>query len=766
MRSLPLPLLCAVALVSGCSRFEPDFTVQPGVETATVIDGEPNTAYTLLDSQGVEMLTVISDELGQAHFAYVPEEHVTVQSGAGTEFPFADGAVLQGGEIFEIVSFEREETSGLFQVLAVDEVPDPALYEGQTLTGIPWSPIDGPRGEPAEGLNYLTMRDGVTLSAMVRFPDPLLYGDGPWPTVVEYSGYSPSRPDRADTGSTIANALGYATVSVNMRGSGCSGGVFDVFNRAQHADGYDIIETVARQDWVLNHRVGMVGLSYPGISQLYVASTNPPSLAAIVPKSVIADAWQMQWPGGIYNVGFTEQWVEERERQAGTGQSWVADRIEGGDTTCEDNVRLASQNFNFEVFFRQLEFRPDNADDRDLRQLSEQIQAAVFLAGQWQDEQTGAQFASLIDRFDSARATRVFLSNGRHPDGYAPDVVFRWHEFLEFYLSERIPKLNSAIRVAAAGEFAGTFGLQGYRFPADRFTEQSSFADALAAYEAEPPLTVLLENGSGSDVDGAPAARATLDTTTWPPPGSFPRDFFAGLDGDLSDRAPAVQAADAWTHDPDAGFNDFFGPQGYQLLTPLWDEDWTRFAPGDAVAYVSEPMGEDVVLGGPGVVELYVRSPEVDDVHVQVTLTEVRADGNEVYVQSGWLRLGHRAATVDGLRVHRTFAEEDFAPVEPGIWTRADVEIPAFAHPFRADSRLRMVVSSPGRDHGTWLFEPPAYPSDPTFHLGLGGEHPTRLRLVDIDGFTVPDGLPPCPSLRGQPCREYVPAENVGVEGG
>ena len=31
---------------------------------------------------------------------------------------------------------------------------------------------------------------------MIRFPDPRWYGDGPYPTVIEYSGYSPSRPSR------------------------------------------------------------------------------------------------------------------------------------------------------------------------------------------------------------------------------------------------------------------------------------------------------------------------------------------------------------------------------------------------------------------------------------------------------------------------------------------------------------------------------------------------------------------------------------------
>ena len=120
------------------------------------------------------------------------------------------------------------------------------------------------------------MRDGVKLSAMVRFPDSGIYGDGPYPTVVEYSGYGPSNPASEEAGVRLARAFGFATVSVNMRGTGCSGGVFDIFNPAQQADGYDVVEIVGRQSWVKNNKVGMVGLVVPG-TQLYVASTRPPT---------------------------------------------------------------------------------------------------------------------------------------------------------------------------------------------------------------------------------------------------------------------------------------------------------------------------------------------------------------------------------------------------------------------------------------------------------------------------------------------------------
>ena len=100
------------------------------------------------------------------------------------------------------------------------------------------------------------------LSAFVSLPGPL--EEGPYPTLVNYSGYDPSRPAEpvkgleflckqypvicdppADGTGLIGSLLGYATVSVNIRGTGCSGGAYDYFETLEMLDGYDVIETVA-----------------------------------------------------------------------------------------------------------------------------------------------------------------------------------------------------------------------------------------------------------------------------------------------------------------------------------------------------------------------------------------------------------------------------------------------------------------------------------------------------------------------------------------
>src|SRR6202023_3948979 len=143
----------------------------------------------------------------------------------------------------------------------------------------------------------------------------------------------------------LANLMGFAVVDVNMRGTGCSGGAFDFFEPLQNLDGYDVIETIARQPWVRDHKVGMMGISYGGISQLFTAQLNPPALAAIAPLSVLDATATTLYPGGILNTGFAVRWAEERQVDAepagpANGEHWAYEQIQKGDQTCAANRDL------------------------------------------------------------------------------------------------------------------------------------------------------------------------------------------------------------------------------------------------------------------------------------------------------------------------------------------------------------------------------------------------------------------------------------------
>jgi hypothetical protein len=603
---------------------------------------------------------------------------------------------------------------------------------------------------------------------MVRFPNPDLYGPPPWPTVIEYSGYGPSNPDAPQPGTLIANLLGFAVVGVNMRGTGCSGGVFDVFSPAQAADGYDVIETVARQPWVLHGRPGMVGLSYPGISQLFVAATRPPSLAAITPLSVIDDLWRQQWPGGTYNSGFTRAWLAQRDAETRQGgMAWDQARIDAGDTVAADNQRIRSLNFDFEQFGRAIEtFRPA-LEARRIANAVDRIDVPVYLTGAWQDEQTGSRFALMLEQFHRSPHVVFTLFNGHHPDGYSPMVISRWFEFLSFHVARRVPVLHPLIRQFAPAQFAEHFGYT-QEIEEDRFGDLADdYEAALARYRAEPPVRILFESGAAGEVVGAPGARFEVTAESFPPPGCEAATWWLGPDATLADAPSAEPGADRYLDDPEAGaacyaltdvFDDFIRP-----TVPI---EWTRFAEACTAAYETAPLDDAVTLMGQGHVDLWLR-PGTADTSVQATLTEVRPDGLEVRVQSGWHRPVHREEDPDRsdhLRVDYTFAPEHREPLVPGEWIRFRVPLMPVAHVVRAGSRLRLTLSTPGRDQPFWCFENPVVPGA-GHDVGRGGDRASSLVLPVWDGVDHPADHPAPDALRGQPMRRAEALRNTPVTG-
>jgi uncharacterized protein len=754
-RSAAAILSVALALLAGCGDSDSEspgttaatFAVRPGVEAVTVTEAPPKSTLVLYDAAGKRLLGLVSDDLGQAVFSYIPDQYLVFETGKDTVIPTTQGRTLKRGTYtIRNESLRPIEVSAPFTVLGRDEHPPTSLYDSQVLNA---------------GFNYIEMRDGVQLSATVRLPE----GPPPYPTVVEYSGYGPSNPDAVEPGSMIVGLVGYATIGVNMRGTGCSGGVFDVFNPAQQADGYDIIETVARQSWVLNHKVGMVGLSYSGISQLYVAATQPPSLAAITSLSVIEDPWRQAWPGGIYNSGFTKQWLAERDREASAGgQSWVQKRIDGGDTVCAANQRLRSQDVKFEELSRALEFYPQDEDARRLSKLVRSINVPVYLTGGWQDEQTGSLFATMLDDFVSAPQKKFIMYNGRHPDGYSPTVLTRWWEFLEFYVAKRIPRLSPLLRAAAPSVFETFFGAKGLKFEPDRFPNFTRYEDALAAYEAEPQVRVLFEVGAAPNVvPGAPVARYETSLSSWPPPGAAPRLWYLGSDNTLLDQPPSQGAVDSFQYDPTAGATTYSNTGAYDFIYPQIEFHWPPLADGFGLAYITEPLAADtVVAGNGGYADLWFAS-DASDADVEVTLTEVQPDGTEFIVQSGVLRVGHRR--IDDMRsntflIDYTYRPEDFKPLTPGEFLEVKVPFRPFSQAFRAGSRIRLIIDTPGRDSPLWAYETPDYGHDVFHRVAHTPAMVSYILLPVIGGVTPPAGYPPCPSLRGQICRPYVPLVN------
>ncbi|WCO66812.1 CocE/NonD family hydrolase [Iamia majanohamensis] len=721
-----------------------------GVQTLTVTDAVPGTRLRVVDEVGRDRVTVVVDHAGNAHVAFVPDHHLVLDSPEALAEVLVGGRALPPG-VYRLFDDDdgRGDPVGTVTVRALDDLPDPSLYD---------QPLDA-------GFTYLTVRDGVQLSAMVRFPDEGLYGPAPWPTVIEYSGYSPSDPDAPQPSTLLANLLGFAVVGVNMRGSGCSGGVFDVLSPAQAADGHDVVEIVARQPWVRHGRPGMVGLSYPGISQLFVAATRPPHLAAIAPMSVIDDLWRQQWPGGIYNAGFTRAWLATRDLQTRAGgQAWDQARIEAGDEVAERNQRIRTQNLDFEHFGRSTPHFGPMLEDRRVASLVDRIEVPVYLTGAWQDEQTGSRFALMLQRFTSSPSVRFTLFNGHHPDGYSPMVVARWFEFLSFHVAREVPRVHPLIRELAPVQFQEVFGVDGALEP-DRFAHHDDVEAARAEYLAEPPVRLLFESGAGTETPGGAGHRFEVQADRFPPAEVVPRRWWLEAGGRLVDDPPAAAGADEYEDDLDAGAHAYSSEVLHDLdrfTRPQVPIEWTRFDDAHRCAYETAPLDEPLLVAGAGHVDLWLQ-PDAEDTAVQVTLTEIRPDGTEQRVQCGWHRPAHREEdplASDALCVDHTYTAAHHRPLTPGEWVRTRVPIYPVAHLFRSGSRVRIALSTPGRDHPFWSFEPPVR-AGAAHGVGCGGDHASSL-VVPRWPITLdhPEEHPPPDAHRGQPCRPAAPIRN------
>ena len=697
------------------------FSVSPGVEQVTVRGSDPGTELTLVDREGNTVATGVSDANGALVFRDV------------VDVPFAQVT-------------DTATSSPPIKIIQRGETPMPSFYAEQRL--------------PVEGLGYLTTRDGTTLSASVWLPGPP--GDGPYPTVVEYSGYTPSDP--ASTGfPDLFTALGYAYVGVNMRGTGCSGGSFRYFEYAQSADGYDAIEVIAAQPWVLDNRVGMVGVSYPGISQLFVARTQPPSLAAITPFSVIADSYASTlYPGGILNTGFAVPWSEERVADAEpAGQAWAAERIAAGDETCADNQLLRLQNVDqTAVIYEQPYWTEESAAEVAPRMFVDEITVPTFVAGAWQDEQTGGHFATMLDRFTGTDAFYATLSNGLHTESIGPAVFPRLVEFLDLYVAGRVPSLDGA-RTVAPLLAEGIFGTASVALPDDDRFAGMSYEEALAAFESEPPIEVLFEEGAADGAPPlAPLARYSAGFDAWPIPDADATAWYLtgdGIEGGVLAPEPSDGEPSATTYLAlaEAIPQTFYDGSSSGVWSVDVAYDWQEAGPGTYGSWLTETLTDDLAVIGSGSVDLFLQS-NLGDTDVEVTLTEVRPDGQELYVQSGWLRASHRAIDEEAsteLRPVATHLEADASPLPDGEFELVRVEILPVAHVFREGSRLRLIVDAPGGNRAVWAFDTIAQGEQVT--IGHDTVTPSRLVLPVVSDVEAPDPAPPCDSLRGQPCRRF-----------
>jgi putative CocE/NonD family hydrolase len=158
-----------------------------------------------------------------------------------------------------------------------------------------------PPAGPSRQWGYITLPDGNKMRYSLLLPG----GSANYPVLVEYNGYT------AGSDPSVGKrwvSEGYAVLGVNVPGTGCSSGEDQVFDMSTGAAGAFAVEWAAGQPWS-NGRIGMIGYSYSGYNQLWVAAHRPKGLLAITPSKNVTDPYRdIGYPGGIANIGFPAMW--------------------------------------------------------------------------------------------------------------------------------------------------------------------------------------------------------------------------------------------------------------------------------------------------------------------------------------------------------------------------------------------------------------------------------------------------------------------------
>jgi predicted acyl esterase len=233
---------------------------------------------------------------------------------------------------------------------------------------------------------------------------------------------------------------------------------------------------------------------------------------------------------------------------------------------------------------------------------------------------------------------------------------------------------------------------------------------------------------------------------------------------------------DAYTSNANAtALTDFganTGSGGLWGNASQWEWNWAQPQEGSAVSYVSAPLTANTTAIGGGAVHLWVKS-STPDVDFQATVSEVRPDGNESFVQDGWLRASERKLATSSKNMFKqkptelqpipTFLASDEEPMPAGQFVPVTIPLYFEGHAYRAGSRIRVTIAAPNGTEPVWSFgQTQPEGGTATESIAFSANMPSSLTLPIVPGVSVPTALPACPSLRNEPCRPYQPFVNDG----
>jgi len=512
-------------------------------------------------------------------------------------------------------------------------------------------------GQAAPDHTYVTMSDGVQIAIAVNYPPGFSPDDeGLWGTLFEMDGYAGG--GGAHNPASFGN--NYVTVHASIRGTGCSGGRFDLFDRRHAYDGYEIIENwIVKQPWS-NGKVAIDGYSYPGLTGWMVASTNPPHLTVITLGGLIDDLYRgIVHLGGVPNYGFPAVWTGAyRPASEALGNSGrYQSETTSGDPTCAANIATRPpRNAVEDPIIRGGTELQDGPwwHYRSTISWINGITKPIHLTQHYQDEQTGPRGGWVLwENIRSEVPKRLVATNGRH--GRSPQESADRRAWIDCWM------LHDG---------------------------DADACDAIRPGLLDPDRQVQIY----FETQGS-AQPAALESSDFPLPETAWTEFFLRADGTATTGTPAAdEAARAYVSNS----------RGRQ---PSVVNEVTASSGPDELSY-RVSFDEPTALAGPMTATLFA-SATAPDTDFMITLIDVWPTGEHEYLQRGFLRASYRE--VDPVRSdriaggpyagriyrpHRPHTDRDV--LIPGEPTEMLVEIFPVGHVFREGHELLVKISSPG----------------------------------------------------------------------
>ncbi len=511
---------------------------------------------------------------------------------------------------------------------------------------------------------WIALSDGVRLSARIWMPGSAS-PDSPVPAILEYVPYR--KDDDTLVQDTLRHAYfaqhGYASVRVDIRGSGSSQGVLaDEYLPLEQADALEVIAWLASRPWCTGS-VGMIGYSWGGFNGLQIAAHRPPALKAIVTAYSTDDRYadDCHYLGGCVLSSDMLKWAAVMlayngrppdPRFAGPAwrEQWLA-RLR--DTPPFGAVWLAHQ--RRDAYWKQGSVAQDYAA----------IECAVLAIGGWADAYTNA-VPRLLENLSCPRKGIIGPWGHMFPHvgvpgpaiGFLQECVRWWDRWLK---------------------------------------------DVDNGVEGEPLLRAWMQEPAPPARFAAHRPGRWIAEENWPPASVHECAWELGADGTLRERdggqadtaASAARGADAPGEVSITGSQSCGSTAGVWCANGLPDElpEDQRADDELSLTFDSEPLPERIELLGRAQVGLSVASDRPLAL-VAVRLCDVGVDGSSALVSWGMLNLTHRDPSDEaGRAAEGTTGHEHPVALEPGRFYDVTVSFKVVGQVIAPGHRLRLALS-------------------------------------------------------------------------